>query len=99
MALFAVIFEDDPARFEVRQREMKAHLQFLDRERAQILSGGSLREGEEARPVGGLWLVEAQDRAAVEAIYMRDPFWLAGLRKSVRVREWRKAFPERKIPI
>lgn len=99
MALFAVIFEDDPSKLEIRQREMQAHIAWLHRHRAQVLVGGSLRAGAEAKPVGGLWIVEAENAADVEALYKTDPFWSGGLRAKVTIREWRKAFPERKTPI
>lgn len=99
MALFAVIFEDDPAKLDIRQREMAAHIAWLDRHRAQVLVGGSLRAGADATPVGGLWIVEADNADAVEALYKTDPFWTAGLRVKVTIREWRKAFPKRRTPI
>ena len=99
MALFAVIFEDDPAKLAIRQREMQAHIAWLERHRAQVLVGGSLRAGTDAKPVGGLWIVEAASAADVEALYKTDPFWTEGLRAKVTIREWRKAFPGRKTPI
>jgi hypothetical protein len=33
-----------------------------------------------------------ESKAAAEAFYKNDPFWQAGLRKSVRVSHWAKAF-------
>lgn len=35
--------------------------------------------------------MNAPDRAAVEALTREDPFWQAGLRRSVRVHHWAKA--------
>ena len=39
------------------------------------------------------------DRAAAEALYKTDPFWTAGLRQSVTVKYWSKAFPDRKVKV
>ena len=94
MPLFAVLFEDDPRlAAEARQRHMPDHLVFLERNAAAIRAAGPLGEAN-GSPGGGLWLVEAADRAAVDALIHADPFWPTGLRRSVRVLEWRQVFAE-----
>lgn len=94
MPLFAVLFEDDPTRAErVRQRHMAEHLAFLERNSAAIRAAGPLREPAGA-PAGGLWLVEAEEASAVEALVREDPFWPTGLRRSVRVLDWRQVFAD-----
>lgn len=81
MPLFAVLFEDDPALADdVRRRHMADHLAFLERDAAA------------GTPAGGLWVVEAADRAAVDALVHEDPFWPTGLRRSVRVLAWTQVF-------
>ena len=90
--LFAVLFEDDPAApADLRARHMAAHLDFLEREAEAVGAAGPLfeRNGDGA---GGLWLVEAENRSAVEALIERDPFWPTGLRKSQRILAWRQVF-------
>jgi len=37
-------------------------------------------------------LLNVESKAAAEAFYKNDPFWQAGLRKSVTVSHWAKAF-------
>lgn len=97
--LFAVRFEDDPARIDVRQREMAAHLAWLEAHANRILVAGSLRREPGAHAEGGLWIVEAEDRAAVEALVEEDPFWTAGLRAAVHIHHWSKAFEDRRVPV
>jgi len=92
--LFAVFFTDDPSRSEARSRLMDDHLSFLDRNGAFIRAAGPLRNVPSGEGVGGLWLVEAEDLAAVEALYQSDPLWPTGLRKSVKVFGWRQVFAE-----
>jgi uncharacterized protein YciI len=64
-----------------------------------VLVPGSLREIPSDRPLGGLWIVDAESEAAVREIFKDDPFWTNGLRASVRINRWQKAFPDRKVEI
>lgn len=94
MPLFAVTFDDDPVlAAEIRHRHMPAHLAFLDDHAAMIRAAGPLRDpaGEAA---GGLWLVQAPEVGQVEALVQDDPFWHAGLRRSVRVLVWAQVFAD-----
>jgi len=97
--LYVIMFEDDPTKLAVREAQMQAHIEWLDRNKDRVLVAGSLREAAGATPSGGLWIVDVVDRAAADTIYRDDPFWTEGLRKSVTVKYWSKAFPDRKIKI
>lgn len=97
MPLFAVLFEDDPELADaVRQRHMADHLTFLDTHAKSIRAAGPLREAQDGTPAGGLWVVEAADRDAVEALVRSDPFWPTGLRRSVRILAWSQVFTDGK---
>jgi uncharacterized protein YciI len=95
--LFIVQFEDKPGIQELRKSLFQSHLEFLDSKKEQVLVPGALRDGE--RPLGGLWIVEAEDEEGVKEIFKGDPFWTNGLRASYRINRWIKAFPDRKVPI
>jgi uncharacterized protein len=88
-----VLFADNPARADQRQRFMPDHLAFLERNAARIRAAGPLKETDGA-PAGGLWLVEAESAEVVTALVHADPFWPTGLRQSVRVLEWSQVFAE-----
>ncbi len=94
--LFIVQFEDvyaeHPERLPERAQHMPAHLGVLAQHEDQMIAAGALRPGEYATPVGGIWIVNAPSKADVEALLHQDPFWIAGLRKSVRVSHWARAF-------
>jgi uncharacterized protein YciI len=94
--LFIVQFEDKPDMGELRQKLFAEHIKFLDSKKDQVLVPGSVREIPSDRPLGGLWIVEAQDEPAVRDIFKDDPFWTNGMRASVRINRWVKAFPDRK---
>jgi hypothetical protein len=72
----------------MRRRMAALRHPFLERNAARIKAAGPLR----GDPAGGLWLVEADSAAAVDALVKEDPFWPTGLRRSVRVLEWSQVF-------
>jgi uncharacterized protein YciI len=95
MKTFVVRFSDNDDHADQRTRFMVEHLDFLERNQERILAAGPLRSinGE---PSGGLWVVSAEDGAAVQQLVEEDPFWLTGLRKSVEILEWRRVFADGK---
>jgi uncharacterized protein len=97
--LYIVQFEDKPDVAEIRQSLFASHLEFLDRNKERVLVPGSIREIASDRPLGGLWIVEAESEQAVKEIFKDDPFWVNGLRASVRINRWQKAFPDRRVSI
>lgn len=96
---FAVIFKDKPGQGALRAQQLQSHLRWLDENREWVLVGGSLREAPEETPIGGLWVVEAESRQAVQERMQSDPFLVCGLRESVQILQWNKAFPSRQVPI
>jgi uncharacterized protein len=96
---YVVIFEDDAARADMRQKHMREHLAFLEENAATIRAAGPLKDARGGSSAGGIWLVEAENADAVQALYEADPFWPTGLRKSVRVLEWTQVFAEGKALI
>jgi uncharacterized protein YciI len=96
--LFIVRFTDKPNVADSRRQLLAAHKEWLDKNRSVILVPGALRADPET-PVGGLWIVEAQSRTEIEELLKDDPFWVHGLRASVEILYWFKAFPERKVSV
>ncbi len=89
---FEDVYADQPARLPEREQHMPQHLAFLVRHGNQVIAAGALRPSPDAAPTGGIWLVQAGSMAEAEALLRQDPFWIAGLRKSVTVSHWAKAF-------
>lgn len=92
--LFAVHFQDRPAAGELRRQLLQAHLEWVAAHQEAVRVAGSLRESPDATPVGGLWVVRAPDKAAVEAIIATDPFTTGGLRERWEILHWSKALPQ-----
>lgn len=92
--MFAVLFEDNDDKAEMRGRHMPAHLAFLEAHAGNIRSAGPLVDSATQAAAGGLWLVDAPDASTVTALVEADPFWPTGLRRSVRILAWRQVFAE-----
>lgn len=90
---FVVLFEDNPEAVSQRGKHMPAHLAFLEKHSSSVLAAGPLKASD-GSGAGGLWLVEAADSEAVDALVKGDPFWPTGLRKSVRILAWAQVFAE-----
>lgn len=89
---FVVIFVDDEnADPNIRGAFMEQHLRFLEDQAHQVEAAGPLLDADGAAH-GGLWLVEAEDEAAVDALVKADPFWPTGLRASYDIKAWRQVF-------
>jgi uncharacterized protein YciI len=92
--LFAVRLHDKPGSAALRRQLLQAHLEWVAAHGNALRAAGSLRESPEATPVGGLWVVLAPDRAAVEALIATDPFTTGGLRAGWDIFFWSKALPQ-----
>jgi uncharacterized protein len=94
--LFIVQFEDvyaeQPQRLPERARHMSDHLAFLAAHGDRVVAAGALRTSSDGVPSGGIWILNVATKEDAEAFYKEDPFWKAGLRKSVSVSHWAKAF-------
>ena len=97
--LFVIRFVDKADTQNVRAQHFEAHLNWLEERKQSILVAGSLREQPGADPIGAWWVVEAESRSEVEELYRSDPFWTNGLRESVEILYWSKAFPDQQTVI
>ena len=94
--LYVVLFEDNEnLAADVRRQHMPSHLSFLERNASRIKAAGPLR-APAGGAAGGLWLVDADNPGAVDALVKEDPFWPTGLRRSVRVLSWSRVFADGK---
>jgi hypothetical protein len=83
----------------IRKEFLPAHLEWLKKHEAIIRVAGSLRLETDTAPVGAMWVVEAKDKKEIKALLSSDPFWVHGLRQSVEILHWFKAFPDKQVPV
>src|SRR5215468_7581302 len=97
--LFVLQFRNKPERTSLFSQFFQAHLEWLRERESVILVPGALRTEPDGPPVGGLWIVRAESKAEVEALFRTDPFWVHGLRESYAILYWFKAFPDKDVPV
>lgn len=90
--MYMIRFTDNHEKLSVRVTQQKEHSAWMERQRERIIVAGVLRHDAQGAPVGAVWIVEAPSHAAVEALYKSDPFYLAGLRRSVDVAIWTRCW-------
>ena len=87
MEIYAVHFEDEPAKRSVRDEYQQAHLAYLQDCSARIVNAGVLHRDGSQSPLGGFWLVRGSSELDVRGLIEADPFFVHGLRRTVRL--WR----------
>ncbi|GLR68499.1 hypothetical protein GCM10010909_31800 [Acidocella aquatica] len=82
MPLFALHALDRPGALALRLEHYAAHRAFVETDAdygITIALSGPLQSDDGETMIGSLFLIEAADRAAVEAFVAADPFTLAGV--------------------
>jgi uncharacterized protein YciI len=83
---------DKPGHQDLRQQVRADHLRFLEAKKHLLLAAGARLADEGGDALGGLYILDVDDRASAERFIAEDPFTRAGLFDSVVVTRWRKAF-------
>ncbi len=94
--LFTLICTDKPGALPIRQATRPAHLGHLRAHEPTLRFAGPLLDAE-GNPSGSLFLLEAPDRAAVEAFAAADPYTAAGLFESTVIRAVREVARDGKL--
>jgi uncharacterized protein YciI len=86
MATFVLTCTDHPNNLERRMGAREAHLAYVAQNKARLkLAGPLLDEG--GVMAGSLFVIEADDIAAVKAFNASDPYTLAGVFETVDIRQ------------
>ena len=88
MPLFALICFDKPGSLDLRMATREAHLAYVGQHRAMLKVAGPLLDEAEGM-AGSMFILEAPDRAAVDAFTAADPYSQAGLFGQVEIRGYR----------
>ena len=88
MPLFMLACFDKPNSLDLRMATREAHLAYVRGNVALVKGAGPMLDAAEAM-AGSLFILEAEDRAAVEAFHAADPYQQAGLFGQVEIRGFR----------
>jgi uncharacterized protein YciI len=83
--LFVIQCLDKPEVAEIRAAHMPAHRDYTAAAPITILLSGPLTDDDGEAVVGSFFLVDADDRAAVDVFQANDPLFAAGIWKSISV--------------
>ncbi len=84
--VFLVIARDAPGSAELRDRELDAHLEYVEKRCDQYLICGPMREPGEEALVGSFFLLVAENETAARALIEGDPYVEAGTYASIEVK-------------
>ncbi|HUF72221.1 MAG TPA: YciI family protein [Gammaproteobacteria bacterium] len=93
--LFVARFTDQPDIAERRAELLESHFDWLAANDDKVLLAGSLRSDVGGDSLGGLWIIDADSKAAAEQVYQTDPFFANGLRAKVDLFHYVKAHPNK----
>lgn len=88
MKMYAVHFEDDPAKQSARDEHQQSHERYLKQSGDRFVSAGVLQRESNDTAVGGLWIVRAESELDVRSLIEADPFFIHELRRTIRVWEF-----------
>ena len=88
--LFAIHCLDKDGVLERRMSVMQAHRDYLETAPVTVVMSGPLMSDDEQTIIGSFYLIEAADRAAIEAFQKDDPLVEADLWKSMHVNVFHK---------
>ena len=77
--LFSIHCLDYPDKSQLRQEHYTDHRAHLNNATVTLVLAGPIAADDGATPIGSVFIVDAPDRAAVEAFNRADPFYRLGV--------------------
>lgn len=91
--LFIVYATDRPGIMPTRAKFYRAHRVHLDeaeKHRVDVVTAGTLVGDDGETPCGSIFVVDAADRASVDAFTRSDPYHVNGVWEDVRIHRYNK---------
>ena len=88
---YSMICYDREDGSELRKKKRDDHISFLSKYKDRILFAGPLLS-EENNPKGSLIVIKGDSKGEIEEISKKDPYFLAGLFKTVEIFGFKKVF-------
>ena len=90
---FVLICKDHPDSLEKRMATRPPHVEYLKNLEAKgILKTAGPLLGDDEKPIGSMWIIEASDKQEAETLAAGDPYAKAGLFASVEIRAFNWTF-------
>jgi uncharacterized protein YciI len=92
---FVIRCIDKPGALETRLANMEAHKEYVATKPIKVLLSGPLTEDDGETIIGSFFMVEGDDRAAVDRFQHNDPLFKAGIWESIDVHAFAKRVDNR----
>ena len=92
---FVIFCIDKAGTEDVRRTNQQAHVDYLATKPIKVVVSGPLTTDDGSRAIGSMFIVEAADRAEVEAFQSKDPLFKAGIWQTIEVRAFNKRVDNR----
>lgn len=90
---YVLMCKDKPGSLELRMATRPPHVEYLKGLEAKgILKTAGPLLGDDEKPIGSVWIIEASDKTEAEALAAGDPYAKAGLFASVEIRAFNWTF-------
>ncbi|MNE80796.1 YciI-like protein [compost metagenome] len=95
---YVIKFHDDPDVTE-RKKDLRAvHLEYVNKNAPRIIASGGLFPDDDDFPVGGLIILDTEERQEAVDYIENDPFYLNGIFTNYTIDKWRKfIFDHRRV--
>ena len=93
--IFVIFCLDKPGMQQRRTEVLPAHRTYVDTTDIKQIMSGPLVDDDGKTPIGSLYVVEAENRAALEAYQRNDPLVQANIWASMEVRAFDKRIDNR----
>ena len=94
--LFVAMMEDEPSKLGERDKHRAAHLAYVESKLGTLQTAGPMHDPDTGDRLGATWMIEAPDAKAARAVVEDDPLYKLGVRKSVRLVQWKQVFKDGK---
>lgn len=96
---FIILAYDKPDTERLRADLRPQHIAYLSARQGQLLAGGAVLD-DDGKAIGGMIIIDTEERATAERFAGDDPFTTGGVFGSIRVLPWRRSFFDRqRIPV
>ncbi|MFT2112724.1 YciI family protein [Marinomonas sp. 2405UD68-3] len=93
---WVVLFNDAPEMMEHRKNNKQSHVDYVSKNKTEILIGGGFKEDQEGIFVGGMWILNVSSKQRAIKLIENDPYFHPVHRK-YRLLLWGKVLEDETV--
>ncbi|MFJ4066178.1 YciI family protein [Pseudomonas sp. NPDC089996] len=97
---YVISFFDDPDVFEKKKELRAVHLEYVSANAGKIIASGGFFPDEDDFPVGGLIILDVENRQQAVEYIENDPFFVHRVFSDYKVDRWKKfVFDHKRVTV